>query len=77
MVFDEECCDCCFGEDPCPIALIQATYNYDQCRNPKVKEILDILVNQKGECAMKRMNVEFFKVDARPIDMFKKTAPES
>jgi len=77
MIFDEECSNCIFGEKPCPIALIQFTYNYDQCRNEKVKEILDMLVNQKGECSMKRMDLEQFIVDARPIDMLSNIAPES
>ena len=53
--FDEGCEDC-LHEDPgygCPISFIQMNYNYDQCDNDKVKEILDYLVSQKNGCILR------------------------
>jgi hypothetical protein len=54
MVFDEECCECRFGDKPCPIALVQAEFNYSACNVPIARKILDTLVKNNGECAMLR-----------------------
>jgi len=63
-VFDEECAGCIFGDKPCPIALVQGMYNYDACNNDVATKILDKLVNERGECSMKRTFPEHFNIDA-------------
>lgn len=59
--FDAQCGICKYGEEPCPIAYVQLTYNYDQSNNQVAKKILNDLVNEKGECTMfKRFKKDFF-----------------
>jgi hypothetical protein len=53
--FENECAKCKYGELPCPIALVQFTYNYEACNNPVATKILDRLVSNKGECSMRKM----------------------
>jgi hypothetical protein len=53
-VFDEECCKCKFGQGPCPIALVQGSYNYSAVGNKIATEILDGLVKNNGQCSMLR-----------------------
>lgn len=53
-VFDEECSKCIFGDKPCPIALVQAEFNYSACNVPVARKILDALVKNSGECAMRK-----------------------
>jgi DnaJ-class molecular chaperone len=52
MVLDEQCGECPYGELPCPIAIVQTMFNYDQCNIPKFEEAMNQLVNEKGECMM-------------------------
>ncbi len=68
----DECPRCILGEEACTIAMIQSLYNYDQHKNEKVKEILDMLVSQNGGCCMMQQFEEHFKVDAKPVDLFEK-----
>ena len=63
MVFDEECSTCRYGLKPCPIALMQITYNYDACNNKVARKILDGLISNNGECSMKQT----FKTDFEKI----------
>jgi len=58
-VFYEQCMRCRYGEEPCPIALVQMEYNYEACNNPTARKILDSLVLQDGTCTM----FEEFKED--------------
>ena len=51
-VFDEQCSCCRFGQEPCPIALVQILYNYDACNNKVARAILDDLVKDDGTCLM-------------------------
>lgn len=53
-IFDEECAGCILGDKPCPIALVQAEFNYKACNTSVAREILDALVKKNGECAMRR-----------------------
>jgi len=69
MVFDEECSTCKYGQEPCPIALVQIQYNYDTCQNPKLKELLDCLVKQDGTCEMKKAFSRDFKTDAHNLKL--------
>ena len=68
MVFDEQCSRCKYGQEPCPIALVQMSYNYDACNNPTARKILDTLVKDDGTCEM----FETFKDDLelKPTPLF-------
>lgn len=50
-------CSQCLNNEPCPIALVQAAYNYDACGNELATKILNHLVTQKDDeyigCQMK------------------------
>lgn len=47
-----QCCDCIYGEDPCPIALAQSLYNYEACNIPTARKILDELVTNEDGCQL-------------------------
>ena len=59
MVFDEQCTRCKYGEEPCPIALVQMEFNYKAANNETARAILDMLVANNGTCSM----FETFKKD--------------
>lgn len=52
--FDYQCSICKYGQQPCPIALVQMEYNYDQHNDKSgtARKILDTLVDDDGACAM-------------------------
>ena len=50
--FDEQCSRCRFGQEPCPIALVQMLFNYDACNNKVATDILGGLVKNDGTCMM-------------------------
>jgi hypothetical protein len=54
-ILDQQCADCQYGEMPCPIALVQSTYNYQQIGNLRLEAAMNVLVNPKGECQMLAM----------------------
>ena len=58
MCFDDECSDCKYGQDACPIAFVQGFYNYDACNNDVATKILDHLVKNDGKCSMKKLIIE-------------------
>lgn len=62
-VFDQECSNCKYGEDACPIALVQMTYNYDACNNKTARAILNDLVKDDGTCEMKKVFSKDLKSD--------------
>lgn len=51
-VFTAQCGICKYGQEPCPIALIQMTYNYDQIGNDLARKIINDLVEEDGTCTM-------------------------
>lgn len=55
--FDEQCSNCKYGEHACPIALAQASYNYDQLKDTTgtARKILDLLVKKDGTCTFYEM----------------------
>jgi len=62
MVFDEECMSCRYGQDPCPIAMVQMHYNYDAVNNKVARKILNDLVKNDGTCTMKKtFSKDFYK----------------
>lgn len=57
MYLEAQCCECLLpGDAPCPVLLAQLNHNYEQFDEEgspnKVAEILNILVNEKGDCQM-------------------------
>ncbi len=55
-IFDEQCYNCIFGDEPCEVALMQLTYNYDQFTNGKpnkLAEIMNLFVDKKGICKLR------------------------
>lgn len=55
MILDEQCAECPYGEDPCPVYAVQCNSNYDQCDNKKLEEAMNILINEKGICQMREL----------------------
>ena len=55
MKLDNQCIECKYGEDPCPVAFVQITYNYDQVGNDLARKIMNDLVSEEGVCQMKKV----------------------
>lgn len=45
---------------PCPVALVQLTYNYDQldANNKQLREAMTMLVDDTGECKVRKLLAE-------------------
>jgi hypothetical protein len=43
---------------PCPTAFVQLSHNYDQVSNPKLREAMTILVDDKGICQTRKLLLE-------------------
>lgn len=57
LYLDEQCCGCLYGLDEevlCPVSAVQNIYNYDQIGNDKLREAMDLLIDKKGICRMKK-----------------------
>ena len=57
-VFNNECAECLFSEDSCPIFVVQSQFNYEACNNKTARAILNVLVTQDADynyigCQMK------------------------
>jgi len=39
---------------PCPVALVQLQFNYDQCDNKKLEDAMNCLVNKVGICQVRQ-----------------------
>lgn len=52
--FSYQCSICKYGNEPCPIALIQMEYNYDQLKDSTgtARKVLNELVANDGTCSM-------------------------
>jgi hypothetical protein len=52
--FAVQCTKCKYGSGPCPIALAQMNYNYEQHKDESgtCGRLLNDLVNQDGTCTM-------------------------
>lgn len=72
MVFDDQCAKCRFGDKPCPIALVQIEYNYDQHNDKSgtATKILNTLVKDNGECSVFVMAKSLFEIDPNQLDLF-------
>lgn len=50
---DAQCGDCPLGEKACPIMGVQMLFNYDQIGVPKLREAMNYLVNERGDCQLR------------------------
>jgi hypothetical protein len=50
--FDEQCSECPYGEEPCPVFCAQSIFNYDAVNNKVATDILNVLVKDNGTCMM-------------------------
>ena len=62
MCFDDQCQRCKYGQAPCPIALVQISYNYDAVNNEVATKILDALVKGDGTCVMFELDKKHFDI---------------
>lgn len=71
-VFDDQCAKCKFGQAPCPIALVQVLYNYDQHddKSGTAIKILSALVKDDGTCTMWEMAKADFAIDPNQLQIF-------
>lgn len=67
MCFDDQCSRCKYGQEPCPIALVQMEYNYDACNNTTARKILDTLVKNDGTCTVFEMAKSDFDLEGKPL----------
>lgn len=72
MVFDDQCAKCKFGKSPCPIALVQMEYNYDQLKDESgtARKILSTLVRDDGTCTVWEMAKQDFAIDPNQLEIF-------
>lgn len=72
MVFDDQCAKCKFGQHPCPIALVQVAYNYDQHKDQSgtAAKILGTLVRNDGTCTMWELAKADFAIDPNQLQIF-------
>lgn len=66
---DEQCEQCRYGQDACPVYYVQNMYNYEACNNKVARKILDHLICNCGTCTMFEIFVKDFKVDAKDQDL--------
>lgn len=57
-VLEEQCSTCPLGEKGCPIIHVQMMYNYDQIGIPKLREAMNMLVDEKGKCQLRPLVVD-------------------
>ena len=69
MVFDDQCAKCKYGKTYCPVAFIQLTYNYDQCNNELACKIMNVLVDETGECQVWKMAQTELEIDPNQLSI--------
>jgi hypothetical protein len=47
-----QCETCPVGDEACPIKLVQLVHNYDQCGNDQLKQAMNVLIDEEGQCQM-------------------------
>jgi hypothetical protein len=52
-ILEDQCQECILGLGGCPTYGVQFNFNYDQMSNEKLKEAMNMLVNEKGICQTK------------------------
>lgn len=78
---DNQCGECLIPMDkPCPILYVQLTYNYEQFdedgKPTKTSEVIDCLVNKKGDCQMKPL-LDNHKSVENTLELLKKYNDET
>lgn len=60
----------------CPVMMVQLAHNYDQCDNPKLKEAMNYLVDEKGICQLRPLLLDLKPIpkDDDPLEWLEKTA---
>jgi len=77
MKFKYQCSLCRYGEEQCPIALVQELYNYEACNNATAQGILNILVENDGTCTMfKEFEGDFSNKEKNAPSLFDVCFPE-
>lgn len=72
---DNQCCQCILPEDAaCPILLVQLSFNYEQLDSEgkpnKVAEVMNALINEKGDCQMKPLLDENVDTERLQLQIF-------
>lgn len=67
MCFEDQCAKCKYGQEPCPIALVQMIYNYDACNNEVASNILNALVKNDGTCTVFELMKSDIKISDLPL----------
>lgn len=68
-VFDAQCGKCRYGDEGCPIWLVQNEFNYEACNVPVARKILDALVKDDGTCAMFALDPNTFTAPPEQIEI--------
>lgn len=72
-ILDEQCAECSVADHvPCPVLWVQMEYNYKQHTDGEkniVSEVLNCLVNEKGQCQMKVI-IDNNLVNKKQMDLF-------
>lgn len=71
MYLDEQCYGCIYGLNDdvcCPVHRVQLEFNYDQLKNDKLRECLNMLIDIIGTCKMKKTLDELNLLKNQPSD---------
>lgn len=49
---DDQCAQCCLGDEACPIFSAQTTFNYDATKNKIATKVLNTIVSNEKGCEM-------------------------
>ena len=49
-VLDLQCARCSIGGKQCPVALVQSLYNYQQHEHSKLRDAMNLLIDEAGVC---------------------------
>ena len=70
-ILDEQCAECRFGREACPISLVQGSYNSYAGSDQIIAEILNILVRDGEGCQMFKTFQKYLKVVKQEKSPFK------
>jgi len=70
MCFEDQCSKCKYGQEVCPIYMVQFHYNYDACNNEIATKILNDLISDDGTCTMFEGFKKDFNIDAKDLTLY-------
>lgn len=72
MCFEDQCAKCKWGKKPCPIALVQLEFNYDQHKDTSgtASKIMDLLVKEDGTCSLWKTFKSDLEIDPNQLSLF-------